>query len=52
MERLSGCFSTWQHAQESLLKTAQLLRIDLTRITIAGRSLADVVGDFISQLRE
>ena len=52
MERLSGCFSTWHHAQESLLKTAQLLRIDLTRITVAGRTLADVVGAFIGQLRE
>jgi hypothetical protein len=52
MERLSGCFSTWQHAQESLLKTAQLLRIDLTRITIEGRTLADVMGEFAGQLRE
>src|SRR5690349_14362136 len=30
MERLAGCFSTWQHAQETILKTAQLLRIDLS----------------------
>jgi hypothetical protein len=52
MERLSGCFSTWHHAQESLLKTAQLLRIDLTRVTVAGRSLVDVVGEFVAQLRE
>ena len=52
MERLSGCFSTWQHAQESLLKTAQLLRIDLTRITVAGQTLAEVVATFIAQLRE
>ena len=52
MERLSGCFSTWQHAQESLLKTAQLLRVDLTRITIGGRNLAEVVLAFVEQLRE
>jgi hypothetical protein len=52
MERLSGCFSTWQHAQESLLKTAQLLRIDLTRVTVGGSSLAEVCGNFIAQLRE
>jgi hypothetical protein len=52
MERLSGCFSTWQHAQESLLKTAQLLRIDLTRVTVGGSSLAEVCGNFITQLRE
>lgn len=52
MERLSGCFSTWQHAQESLTKTAQLLRIDLALITIAGRTLQDVFGEFCGQLRE
>jgi hypothetical protein len=52
MERLSGCFSTWQHAQESLTKTAQLLRIDLALLTIDGRTLQDVFGDFCGQLRE
>jgi hypothetical protein len=52
LERLSGCFSTWQHAQESILKTAQLLRIDLTLITIDGRTLQDVLGEFCGQLRE
>ncbi len=52
MERLSGCFSTWQHAQESILKTAQLLRIDLTHVTIDGRPLSDVMNDFAGQLRE
>ena len=52
MEKLSGCFTTWQHAQESLLKTAQLLRIDLTRVSIDGRSLGDVVTEFVTQLRE
>ena len=52
MERLSGCFSTWQHAQESLAKTGQLLRIDLARVTIDGRSLAEVMGEFCGQLRE
>lgn len=52
MERLSGCFSTWHHAQESLLKTAQLLRIDLKLVKVAGRSLAEVVTQFVGQLRE
>ena len=51
MERLSGCFSTWQHAQESLAKTAQLLRIDLARISVDGRSLNTVVGEFSEQLK-
>jgi hypothetical protein len=52
MERLSGCFSTWHNAQESLTKTAQLLRINLSRITIDGRTLQDVLGEFCGQLRE
>src|SRR5918993_110213 len=52
MERLSGCFSTWQHAQESLLKTGQLLRIDFARIAVDGRGLDAVVMRFITQLRE
>jgi hypothetical protein len=52
MEKLSGCFSTWQHAQESVQKTAQLLRIDLAVITVEGRCLADVLTDFAGHLRE
>lgn len=51
MERLRGCFSTWQHAQESVLKVAQLLRMDLTRILVDGRPFASVLGDFAQQLK-
>jgi hypothetical protein len=40
MQRLSGCFSTWQHAQESVRKTAQLLRIDLATIRVEESSLS------------
>ena len=53
MEKLSGCFSTWQHAQESVLKTAQLLRIDLAKVTVGGvRSLRDLLGEFTEQLKQ
>ena len=52
MERLSGCFSTWQNAQESVLKTAQLLRIDLNAVQVAGRSLTTLLHDFTEQLRQ
>lgn len=52
MSRLSGCFTIWHHAQESVLKTAQLLRIDLARIDVNGRSLNDVVGEFSQQLKQ
>jgi hypothetical protein len=51
MSRLAGCFTIWHHAQESLLKTAQLLRIDLERISVGDRSLQDVVGEFSEQLK-
>lgn len=52
MERLSGCFSTWHNAQESVVKTAQLLRIDLSVVHAAGRNLADLVSEFSGQLRQ
>lgn len=52
MERLSGCFSTWQNAQESVLKTAQLLRIDLNSIEVGDRSFAELMTDFSDQLRQ
>ncbi len=52
MERLSGCFTTWQHAQESVLKTAQLLRIDLTQIRAGGVTMAAVFQEFSRQLKQ
>ena len=52
MEKLSGCFSTWQSAQESVVKVARLLRIDLDEIRVAGRSLSVLIGGFSGQLRQ
>jgi len=52
MQRLSGCFSTWQHAQESVRKTAQLLRVDLAAIRVEESSLSEFLAEFVSQLRE
>ena len=51
MEKLRGCFSTWQHAQESILKVAQLLRIDLSKIVVDGKPFIQVLGDFAEQLK-
>ncbi|MBV8781063.1 MAG: hypothetical protein JO353_06670, partial [Phycisphaerae bacterium] len=51
MEKLRGCFSTWQNAQESVKKTAQLLRIDLTRIVVEGKTFTDTMDCFTQQLR-
>jgi hypothetical protein len=51
MERLRGCFSTWQHAQESVQKIAKLLRIDLKRIVVDGKPFTDTLDSFTQQLR-
>ena len=52
MEKLSGCFSTWQNAQESVLKTAQLMKIDLETVRVGGVPLTEMVGQFAGQLRQ
>jgi hypothetical protein len=51
MEKLRGCFSTWQHAQESVVKVSQLLRMDLAKVVVDGRPFVDVMGDFAQQLK-
>lgn len=51
MEKLSGCFSTWQHAQEAVIKIAQLLRIDLEQMRVGTQSLRQLTQDFAEQLR-
>ena len=51
MEKLQRCFTTWQHAEESVLKTAQLLRIDLDGVRVGEQSFRTVLGEFAEQLR-
>jgi len=52
MEKLSGCFTTWQHAQESVLKTARLLRMDLSMIRAGDRTMAELFAEFTLQLKQ
>jgi hypothetical protein len=52
MEKLAGCFSTWQHAQESIQKTAQLLRVDLSRVIVAAKPLTIILQGFTEQLQQ
>src|SRR5688572_1120326 len=52
MERLSGCFTTWHHAQEAVAKTAQLLRLDLAAVRVGEQSLAEMMDEFGGQLRQ
>jgi predicted NUDIX family phosphoesterase len=50
LERLGRCFGVWYSAQESVVKTAQLLRIDLSKITLGDTPLTDVLDQFKEQL--
>lgn len=52
MGKLSGCFSYWQHAQETVLQTAQLLRIDLSCLRVEGRVFTELLVDFSGHLRD
>lgn len=52
MEKLSGCLTTWQHAQESLVGTARLLKIDLEKVTVGDRPLAALIRGFSEQLKQ
>ena len=51
MQKLSGCFTTWQSAQESVDKTAQLMRLKLDDISAAGQSISSLMIEFGQQLR-
>jgi hypothetical protein len=52
MEKLGLCFTTWQTAQESVLKVGQLLRLDLTGLTADGETLIEILGEFTQQLKQ
>jgi hypothetical protein len=52
LEKLSGCFGIWQTAQESVLKVAQLLQIDLETVRIGDRPLTELFRGFGTQLRQ
>ena len=52
MEKLSGCFSTWHNAQESVVKVARLLRIDLDEVRVGDQSISDLMDGFACQLRQ
>jgi hypothetical protein len=52
MEQLGGCIRIWQHAQESIEKTAELLRIDLESVAVGERRLQEVLDIFAAQLKQ
>lgn len=50
-ERLSSCIRAWHDGQEALLKTAELLRVDLTTVTVEEQQFEEVLADFTANLR-
>lgn len=52
MERLSGCFSVWQQTQDTILKTAQLLQLDLDQVRWEQGSLGELLMEFKNQLQQ
>jgi hypothetical protein len=52
MEKLSGCLTIWYHAQESVLGTARLLKVNLDEIAVNGRPLNELIGLFKEQLQQ
>ena len=50
VEKLGGCFTAWRHAQEAILKIAQLRRVDIQTIKVHGRAFTDLLSDFAAQL--
>jgi hypothetical protein len=52
MEKLAGCFSSWQNAQQSIEGVAQLMRMDLHTIAVDGRIIPDILAEFAEQLRQ
>lgn len=51
LQKLSGCFTIWQSAQEAIQKVAQLLRVDLDLVRVDDITLTDALNAFAEQLR-
>jgi hypothetical protein len=51
MDRLRTCFSTWQLAQDSVSKTAQLLGVSPGDVTVDGRPLGELMDEFTGELK-
>jgi hypothetical protein len=51
MEKLLNCISAWQNAQQSIVGTAQLMKLDLETIQIENGKLTDLLNQVSSQLQ-
>src|SRR4051794_14761978 len=52
VEKLGGVFTTWQHVHESLIRTAELLRISPDVIKVRGRAMTDLLREIRSHLTQ
>lgn len=51
MEQLGGCVRIWQHAEQSVAKVGELLRIRLADVRVDGRGLTELIAEFSTHLR-
>ena len=52
LQKLSGCFTAWQTAQQAIGQVAKLLKIDLEGVRVDDITLAEALASFAAQLRD
>ena len=52
MEQLGIYFSTWQAAQEAVVRTSQLLKLDLESLHVDSESVSQILEEFSATLRQ
>ena len=51
MEMLGNCLGVWSQVQESMVKSVDMLGLDLTQVAVEGRSAEEMLNGFAEQLR-
>ena len=51
LQKLSGCFTAWQSAQQAVGQLGQLLQVDLNLVIVDGIPLPQALNNFVAQLR-
>lgn len=52
MEMLGNCFVVWSQVQDSMIKSVQLLGLDLTKVTVKDQPADIVIEEFADELRQ
>jgi hypothetical protein len=52
MELLGNCIGVWNQVQESLIKSAGLVGLDLANLQVEGKKVNDLMDEFAGQLRQ